>query len=563
MSARTARRSRARIALVVFVPLFMLLAIELFLRLFGVARPQPLFVSGDTGEYAPNPSYGLALPTFLNAGPPSDARMALVKDPAVCRVFLIGESTVAGFGLYPYSHIAGWMAIRLKQLLPEQQFEIVNLGIPGIDSSGLRYVVQDALVYQPDVLVIYAGHNEFLEPNLFRIRQPFAWFWRTLAHDVRLVNALRKLLYPTQRVSVPAPAPRGQGPVFDAPLISATETERLLADYEANLAAMVSNAKARGVQVVLCTPASNLRFPPMFASFSRELSPADAERVRLTCLAARSALEHAPSAEEIARQREALASASRLDPDVSLLAYLVGRAEDLAGDTHAAASDYGRARDLDGRPHRASSAILEAARRVAHRFQVPLVECAGRLDELTFAAPLDASRAERLFIDHCHPGVRAQCVIAGMIVQGMADVGAPRPRAAWRFDTEPTVDSYLEAHPVPAVRIAEIQYRQAIAHLRKWLRATATGAELEVARSAAELAVTFSPDRPAYHGMLGVLDALAGERESAAEHLGIYQRKDPESLTDIAELVEKSPELRAVFARAGLHVIGGRFELKP
>jgi hypothetical protein len=59
---------------------------------------------------------------------------------------------------------------------------------------------------------------------------------------------------------------------------------------------------------------------------------------------------------------------------------------------------------------------------------------------------------------------------------------------------------------VPAARVAEIQYRQAIAHLRKWLRATATGAELEVARSAAELAVTLSPDRPAYHGMLGVLD---------------------------------------------------------
>jgi lysophospholipase L1-like esterase len=243
MRGRTRRRSRGRFALLVFVPLLLLLGTELMLRLLGVAHPQPLFVVLDTGEYAPNPSYGLALPTFLNAGPPSEGRMALEKPRSVCRVFVVGESTVAGFGLYPYSHIAGWMQIRLQQLLPDRQFEIVNLGIPGIDSAGLRYVVDDALAYQPDVLVIYAGHNEFLEPNLFRIRQPFAWFWRTLAHDVRLVNALRKLLYPTQRVSVPAPQPQGEGPIFTAPLIDAAERQRLLADYEANLAAMVSAAK--------------------------------------------------------------------------------------------------------------------------------------------------------------------------------------------------------------------------------------------------------------------------------------------------------------------------------
>jgi lysophospholipase L1-like esterase len=476
-------------------------------------------------------------------------------------VFLIGESTVAGFGLYPYSHIGGWMAIRLHELLPQQRFDIVNLGIPGIDSAGLRYVVDDALDYQPDALVIYAGHNEFLEPNLFRIRQPFAWFWRTLAHDVRLVNGLRKLLFPSQRVSVPAPQPRGQGPVFDAPLISDAERARLLADYEKNLAAMVGEAKARGVRVMLCTPASDLRFPPMFASFSRALSQADAERVRETCQSALQALEHAPSPQELARQRATLASAAALDPDVSLLAYLLGRAEDAAGDVPVAARDYQRARDLDGRPHRAASPILDAVRRVARRFQVPLVECAARLDEITLAAPLAASHAERPFIDHCHPGVRSQCVIAGMILEAMADAGLPRPRADWSFAGEPSVDAYLEAHPVPAVRVAEIQYRQAIAHLRKWLRATATGAELEFARSAAQLAVTFAPDRPAYHGMLGVLDALSGERDSAAEHLRVYRAKDPDSLADIAELVEKSPELRAVFARAGLRVVGGRFEL--
>jgi hypothetical protein len=63
--------------------------------------------------------------------------------------------------------------------------------------------------------------------------------------------------------------------------------------------------------------------------------------------------------------------------------------------------------------------------------------------------------------------------------------------------------------------------------------------------------------------MLGVLEMLAGQPASAQPHLEAYWQKGPQSLADIAELIDKSPELRTVFARAGLSVANGRFGLAP
>ncbi|MFO0984221.1 MAG: SGNH/GDSL hydrolase family protein [Planctomycetota bacterium] len=555
------RRAGKRVLLACCAPIVLLVLPELLLRVTGVSRPQPLFVVTDRGELAPNPEYGLSLPTFLAAGPPPDARMARTKPGGVLRVFVIGESTVAGFGLYPYSHIARWLEVRLRELLPEQPFEVINLGIPGIDSAGLRYVVHDALDYQPDLIVLYAGHNEFLEPNLFRIRQPATWFFRTLTRDSYLMSAMRRLLFPAQHVSVPPPQPSGNGPVFDLALITTAERGRLLGDYEANLAAMVSESRARGVRVLLCTPGSDPRFPPMFAHYSRTLAPAQKQAVRDACLQARAALEQGTaSAAAIASARAAIDAAAEIDPAVSLVAYFDGKLAEVSHDPSRARAAFVLARDLDGRPHRASSAIVAIVQRIAHRFQLPLVETAQRLDDLAFEHAADD---EGVFIDHCHPGVRAQWLIAGLIAQAMARAGWPAPEAKWRFAAEPSVAVYLERNPVPEARVAEIQFKQAMAHLRKWLRATTTGEELEVGRAAAALAVRLQPRRAAYHGLLGVLEMLSGRREPAQEHLDLYLRDGPDSLTEIAQLIERSPELRPIFGRAGLQVAHGRFELLP
>jgi lysophospholipase L1-like esterase len=49
----------------------------------------------------------------------------------------------------------------MQRLLPD--VEVINLGTPGIDSAGVLWMSEQAKALQPDLLVIYTGHNDFSE----------------------------------------------------------------------------------------------------------------------------------------------------------------------------------------------------------------------------------------------------------------------------------------------------------------------------------------------------------------------------------------------------------------
>ena len=49
----------------------------------------------------------------------------------------------------------------LQDALPDRTVEVFNLGITSIASFAVAQVVADALVLEPDLVVVYTGHNEF------------------------------------------------------------------------------------------------------------------------------------------------------------------------------------------------------------------------------------------------------------------------------------------------------------------------------------------------------------------------------------------------------------------
>ena len=45
--------------------------------------------------------------------------------------------------------------------MPDKTVEVFNLGITSIASFAVAQVVKDALALEPDLVVVYTGHNEF------------------------------------------------------------------------------------------------------------------------------------------------------------------------------------------------------------------------------------------------------------------------------------------------------------------------------------------------------------------------------------------------------------------
>jgi hypothetical protein len=136
--------------------------------------------------------------------------------------------------------------------------DTVNLGSPGLDSNDLVQVVTEAEVLTHKVIVVYVGHNDFA--NAF-MRARFAGGGsRALARLRVALMGLRLFTLLDDRF-----ASRGAGRRQEeagVPILSAGEKAEILSGLEANLHTIVETCGARGVNVVLVSPASSVLHPP-------------------------------------------------------------------------------------------------------------------------------------------------------------------------------------------------------------------------------------------------------------------------------------------------------------
>ena len=146
-----------------FTPIIILLLTEMSLRLGGYeSEKQELFIE------APNtPDYLIAnskfieryFPSFVPKIAPNAFRKEKVQN--TFRIFVFGGSSAEGF---PYNFYTGF-ADQLKQklLLNTQglSVEVINLGMTAVNSYVIHDLAKRVFPYEPDAVIIYAGHNEY------------------------------------------------------------------------------------------------------------------------------------------------------------------------------------------------------------------------------------------------------------------------------------------------------------------------------------------------------------------------------------------------------------------
>lgn len=89
----------------------------------------------------------------------------LKKNENTCRVFLLGEASVSG---WPYSTNQS-LQKKIEKIIGgnhvEKSVEIITLSFAGFNSSHALDLAKEIFEYEPDLIIIYAGHNEFYGYN--------------------------------------------------------------------------------------------------------------------------------------------------------------------------------------------------------------------------------------------------------------------------------------------------------------------------------------------------------------------------------------------------------------
>ncbi len=148
------------------LPLILILLVEVVLRLFGYGEGYQLFnrVIGENGvEYLvvnPNLSKKYFKGTDFRADSQSDLFLRQKTD-STFRVFVQGASTVVGYPFYRGASFPRLLKHRLSRTFPEKNVEVVNTAITAVNSYTLWDVTDKIIDQDPDLVIIYAGHNEY------------------------------------------------------------------------------------------------------------------------------------------------------------------------------------------------------------------------------------------------------------------------------------------------------------------------------------------------------------------------------------------------------------------
>ena len=409
-----------------------LAAAEAGLRLVDAGGPPPFLVTlsehGRQRLRSVNPSYPKRYflarhQGRLMASGRMDAHPFLEPaSPDPFRIAFVGASTVRGFP-HPRSLSApAFLEAMLADAWPGREVQVFNLGIPALASFAVARVLEDAMRLEPDLVVVYSGHNEYygIDGAVSRWSPVSNRLRHTLmdGHVPWMLNALLGRVLGTKVTGpdlIQVMGERGSVPLEDR------RRQAAPACLAANLSRMTEACRRAQVPVILCTVASNdAGFAP--AGSADPGLPARQQSTWQTGLvsAAEALLQDGAGPEAAAGALARLEGAEALAGGSAWLQYLKGRALVLLDRADEARSAFARARELDTMPWRAPDSHNRAIRAAAAESGAVLADMDRAFEE---AAPPEGV-GWGLMVDHVHPSIAGQILMARAIVAAMAEVPA-------------------------------------------------------------------------------------------------------------------------------------------
>ena len=246
--------------------LLLLVLVEGILQVLPIGPADELFIAeGQTYRLNPHAARRFFPHQYARLAPGQD-RFARDKTDDTFRVFALGASTLLGFPNPAQTSFPNFLQAMLQDAYPDRRIEIVNCGVTAINSFVLLDFIEEVVVHRPDLVLVYAGHNEFIGP--YGAATPFVQVGTSrsfirlqmLLQRSRIYYLLGEALYRVGRwFKGDADAPSfGVHLVQREIYLGDAAHRRTEVHYRENLLQILDAVRARGVPLALCTLVSNL-----------------------------------------------------------------------------------------------------------------------------------------------------------------------------------------------------------------------------------------------------------------------------------------------------------------
>ena len=435
-------------------PLLFFVALELILRVAEYGPDLSLFTPETIAgkEYLTmNPAVKNRYFNQVDFNPTTSPEYFLMPKPeGTFRIFCLGGSTTVGYPYWYNGSFSSFLRDRLQATFPAKKIEIINLGMTATNSYTVLDMAGDVVSYEPDLLLVYDGHNEFYGAlgvashesagtsrwsSLLYLRLVHLRTFQLIRDVLRSVSGWFGKEKPTssRTGTMMEQLSRGQYiPYGDA------RYQEALAAFRDNISATVSLSGNNSIPILFGTQVSNLKDQSPFVSSSAEYAPAQARESFMRAISnARAALLDS----KIAQAKDTLRRILSYDSLYAEAHYLLGRCYEASREYDSAKIQFVRARDYDRLRFRMSSDFNESLLALKDLPSVGVVEM-----ELLFAESSPYGLiGNTLITEHLHPNARGYFLMAKAYAGAVREMGILASPEEWASN-DTISDETLWAH---------------------------------------------------------------------------------------------------------------------
>lgn len=404
-------KRRLFIVISMLLPVLALAAIEVLLRLSGFGGYEPILTEiEDTprGKLVVSQQAGTRDFFFANPARPGfsdEYAFYAPKGANTVRIVLLGGSAIKGFPQTRRFAASAYLEEMLADVWPDRTVEVINLGTTAVASFPVTRFLQLALDYEPDLVIVYTGHNEFygaygVASSNQAGSTPAMLELQYQVRGLAIMQALSRLVNYFSGDTSPSLMEIMVGQDYVEP--DSWKREAAAKLLYAHVGSMIEMCHERDVPVLVCSLPGN----------ERDLAPigtdtGDSHDQRILA-AARDSLDTAP-----AKAIGMLSQLLQRRPGSASAHFYLGKAHAAAGNHDQARYHFVQARDLDPMPWRATTASQQGIRRAVDEQGAQLcdVESAFRRQ-----SP-GGSIGWELMDDHVHPSLQGQALLARTVVE--------------------------------------------------------------------------------------------------------------------------------------------------
>ncbi len=376
----------------------------------------------------------------------SDTEFLKKKPKETYRIFSVGASTTRGF---PFRSrrisYSGILEAMLKDVLPGKNIEVINLGYDALSSYGVLDIVRHIVSLNPDLIIAYTGHNEFIGhfggnsaiyygqsrwiPKLAIQMYRSRLFLFMELSILKLKNFFRSDSYLNKEVNLFQSMLGGE-------TISWTEDmhQKTVQNFEANLREIVEIAQKSGVPILLSTLVANLKdFAPVLSDTQE--SPEKPNIIYNNFKREKEKYSHNRADETIRFIKMKLSehsSSARIHFDLA-------RAYEERKDYRRAKEEYINALEFDKLHLRACRIFNQAIEKVGKETKVPVVDMVSEFEKTS----QNKLVGKNLFLEHVHPNINGHLIMADAFARSIARNGLMHNKKSWKWDNMRSPGEYV------------------------------------------------------------------------------------------------------------------------